>query len=177
MAIHDTWLSNLKTLVTIEGGGRKGIRAVADVAGLSEEYVYQLVAEKPNKDGGRREVGKAAASKIEAAFSNGRADGWFNHPIQTGTTLPAVYQPNQPNAAFPLAGRAGGAMDLGVVIDELAAAMLRTDPVDRAAAKAYLIGLCDAPDRLDLRDKIRATLEPPPAAQKPTPEAGAKRAA
>ena len=93
------------------------------------------------------------------------------------TTLPAIYQQTQQNALIPLAGRAVGAMDLEAAIDTVAAAMMQTDPVDRAAAKAYLIGLCDAPDRLDLRDKIRATLEPPPATQKPTPETGTKRAA
>ncbi len=80
MAIHDIWLNNLKALVETEGGGdrRKGLRAVADLAGISEEYVYQLVEGKPKKDGAPRQVGKVAAKKIAIAFANGRPESWFD---------------------------------------------------------------------------------------------------
>ncbi|MDO9277148.1 MAG: hypothetical protein Q7U05_01115 [Polaromonas sp.] len=78
MAIEDIWLSNLKALVTREGGGRRGLRAVADRAGLSEEYVYQLVAGKPKKDGTPRGVGKTAATKIARAFAEDGPESWFD---------------------------------------------------------------------------------------------------
>lgn len=80
MAIQDVWFSNLLDLVKREGGGRKGIRAVADVAGLSEEYVYQLVEKKPNKHGLARSIGKGAATKIARAFAQGRGEDWFDTP-------------------------------------------------------------------------------------------------
>lgn len=73
MAIHDIWLLNLKALVAMEGGGRKGIRTVADTTGLSEEYVYQLISEKPNKDGARREVGKRAGQDHFSEVRTGTA--------------------------------------------------------------------------------------------------------
>lgn len=80
MAIHDVWLHNLKALVDAEGGGdrRKGLRVVADVAGLSEEYIYQLIEGKPKKDGAPRQVGKMAAKKIALSFANGRPESWFD---------------------------------------------------------------------------------------------------
>ena len=78
MAIEDIWLSNLKALVTREGGGRRGLRAVADRAGLSEEYVYQLVVGKPKKDGTPRGVGKTAATKIARAFAEDGPESWFD---------------------------------------------------------------------------------------------------
>ena len=117
---------------------------------------------------------QSKGSLPQIAEALGISHKWLATGQGTPDTLPALLPP--PNTPPALAGGAGGAMDLGACIEGLAAAMMQSDPVDRAAAKAYLIGLCDAPDRLDLRDKIRATLEPPPA-QKHTPETGAKRAA
>lgn len=84
MAIQDVWFSNLKALVEIEGGGRRGIRAVADLSGLSEEYVYQLVSKKPNSKGIPREIGKEAAGKISKAFANGKSESWFDTPQEAG---------------------------------------------------------------------------------------------
>lgn len=80
MAIEDVWMKNLVGLVESLGQGdkRRGYREVAEIAGLSEEYVYQLVESKPNKDGEKRVVGKRAAKKIAIAFANGRALEWFD---------------------------------------------------------------------------------------------------
>ena len=83
MAIQDVWFSNLKALIESEGGGRRGIRSVADAAGLSEEYVYQLAEKKPNNKGVPREVGKEAAKKIARAFADGRPEGWFDAATAT----------------------------------------------------------------------------------------------
>ena len=56
----------------------------------------------------------------------------------------------------------GQHMHLVDALEMVAHALALADPVDRAAVKAYLSGLCDAPDRADLREKIRTALEPPP---------------
>lgn len=88
MAVEDTWLLNLKALVEAEGGGRKGIRIVADIADLSEEYVYQLVSGKPNAQGVPRSVGKGAANKIAKGFANGRSLNWFDLPYTVSASDP-----------------------------------------------------------------------------------------
>ena len=80
MAIEDTWLRNLTKLVDQLGKGKRrdGYREVAEVAGLSEEYIYQLVERKPKKDGSLPVVGKRVANKIRSAFANGRPESWFD---------------------------------------------------------------------------------------------------
>ncbi len=78
MAIQDIWLTNLKALVEKEGGGRKGVRSVADISGLNEEYIHQLATDKPTKSGKVRYPGKEAADKIAAGFANGRPLSWFD---------------------------------------------------------------------------------------------------
>lgn len=92
MAIQDVWLRNLKKLVEQEGNGRAGLRTVATLSGLSEEYIYQLVEGKPKKNGEPREVGKVAARKIAAAFADGRRPDWFDQEWGTdahaGASLP-----------------------------------------------------------------------------------------
>ncbi|MES2685523.1 MAG: hypothetical protein V4706_01810 [Pseudomonadota bacterium] len=103
MAVHDIWLYNLKALVESEGNGdrRKGMRAVADLANLSEEYIYQLIEGKPKKDGEPRQVGKVAARKIALAFANGRPESWFDSMdggISGAPQLPGAASGQQPYA-------------------------------------------------------------------------------
>ncbi len=124
MAIHDIWLLNLKALVAMEGGGRKGIRTVADTTGLSEEYVYQLISEKPNKDGARREVGKRAAKIISAKFAQGRPDGWFDIPQNLGENFP----PNSPNSASNQAVALANSVQ--AAINVVAPAQLKANEID-----------------------------------------------
>lgn len=85
MAIEDTWLRNLTLLVDQLGKGKRrdGYREVAEIARLSEEYIYQLVEQKPKKDGSLPVVGKRVANKIRSAFANGRPESWFDEE-QTG---------------------------------------------------------------------------------------------
>lgn len=80
MAIEDTWLRNLTLLVDRLGKGKRrdGYREVAEIARLSEEYIYQLVEQKPKKDGSLPVVGKRVANRIRAAFANGRPESWFD---------------------------------------------------------------------------------------------------
>ena len=89
MSAQDNWLAHLKALVDREAPGdkkRPGIRAVATRAGLSEEYVYQLYADKPNKDGSPRKVGLDAAKAIARAFADGRDPSWFDVPITAASS-------------------------------------------------------------------------------------------
>lgn len=87
MAIQDTWLMNLQALVLQEGHGdkRAGYRAIADMTGMSEEYIYQLAEGKPKSDGTPREVGKSAAKKIGKAYGEGRPENWFDLPSPAAT--------------------------------------------------------------------------------------------
>ena len=43
---------------------------VADRAGLSEQYLYQIVAKKPMTSGKPRSIGKRARDKLDKAFPN-----------------------------------------------------------------------------------------------------------
>ena len=92
MGIQDYWHANLVALVQAEGAGdeRRGYQAVAERTGLSEEYIYQLVKKKPRSDGKPREVGKAAARKIEQAYAAGRPTGWFDRPFGVNPTAHPV---------------------------------------------------------------------------------------
>ncbi len=90
MTIQNTWLLNLLALVEAEGGGRRGIRAVADASGLAEEYVYQLVERKVSARGKPHNIGKVAAQKIARAFAGGRDEAWFNNPPATPGAAPAL---------------------------------------------------------------------------------------
>ena len=112
MAIQDVWFANLKTLVENEGGGRRGIRAVADLSGLSEEYVYQLVEKKPNNKGIPREIGKEAAGKIARAFAQGREINWFDQDHDT-----APKQSKQ-NSSQALVNQAQSAINRGATISQ-----------------------------------------------------------
>jgi hypothetical protein len=80
MGIQDNWHANLLALVEAEGNGieRRGFKAIAAKAELSEEYIYQVAKKKPRPDGKPREIGKQAALKIAAAYSEGRPPGWFD---------------------------------------------------------------------------------------------------
>ncbi len=81
MGVQENWLANLRSLVDAHAHGedtRTGLRIVASAAGLSEEYVYQLYAGKPNTDGSPRNMGTRAANAIARAFGDGRDPNWFN---------------------------------------------------------------------------------------------------
>ncbi len=144
MAIQDIWLANLKALVAIEGNGekRKGLRQVADVSGLSEEYIYQLVEGKPKKNGDPREVGKAAAKKIALAFANGRPDSWFDSPsFDQGQILPSVT--GVPQAA---AARTSAGLTLGQAMEFLADYLAALQASDRKEAMRQIGRIVDEPE-------------------------------
>lgn len=79
--VQDNWLANLRALVDSHAEGadkRPGFRLVAQTAGLSEEYIYQLYEAKPKADGSPRLVGPRAAKSLARAFANGRPHDWFD---------------------------------------------------------------------------------------------------
>lgn len=101
MAIHDIWLENLTALVRTEGKGRRnrdGLRAVADLVGASEEYIYQLVERKPKKDGTLRQIGKELAKKIDAAYAPEKGAGWFDRPINEASFTKIASFSSQPSS-------------------------------------------------------------------------------
>ncbi|MDP3651625.1 MAG: hypothetical protein Q8R67_08075 [Rhodoferax sp.] len=149
MAIQDIWLLNLRNLVASEGGGRVGIRAVADLSGLSEEYVYQLVAGKPNKHGAPREVGPAAARKITAAFSQGRAKDWFDTPNGVTTdNSPPISPQSQPLAPANTAQAATKkvATPIDQIMADLAQYLMEMDDDARHSAADVLRNLTHKPE-------------------------------
>lgn len=115
---------------------------------------------------GRRGLGDDLAKRLETRYK--KPEGWFDGVPSTGNSS------SDGQESAPLPGVRGGG--LRAAIDALALALVAIDPVDRAAAKAYLAGLCDAPDRVDLRERICTALEPPTSHQV-MPETGAKRIA
>ncbi|MDP2367658.1 hypothetical protein [Rhodoferax sp.] len=77
-AIQDVWRRHLEALVEQEGKGRRGLRAVADLSGVSEEYLYQIITGKLRSNGKPAEIGKSTARKIALAFAQGRPEDWFD---------------------------------------------------------------------------------------------------
>ena len=132
MAIQDVWFSNLKALIQNEGGGRRGIRAVADASGLSEEYVYQLAEKKLNSKGVPREIGKDAANKIAISFANGRNIDWFDE-LQKPDAISPDNKPNQgPAQSAPAQGainiNSNQVMQAKDVVEALAGLLAEADP-------------------------------------------------
>lgn len=123
MAIQDIWKENLKALIKAEGDGRSGLRTVALAAHLSEEYLHQIVTGKLRQTGKPHEVGKAAARKISIAFANGRADNWFDTPVNTAPPLQrdapinVVQSTIQPGNRYAI--RSAFAQDLAATFDKL----------------------------------------------------------
>lgn len=115
---------------------------------------------------GYRALRDKALRRIEE--KTGKPEGWFDSVAAGGN-----FASGGQELAIPPSARGGGS--LRAAIDALALALVAIDPVDRAAAKAYLAGLCDAPDRVDLRERICTALEPPPS-HRVIPETGAKSA-
>jgi hypothetical protein len=85
MSVAENRLAHLKALVEREaqaaGGTERqqrsaGYRVVADMAGLTYDYVYQLVNNKSRKT----KIGDEAAAKIDRAFRGARQPGWFDMP-------------------------------------------------------------------------------------------------
>ena len=72
-----------------------GRHTVANKAGLSEQYLYQIIARKPMANGGRRSVGKVAREKITKAFPD-----WLIDDKKT----PQIKQVNEPAASYVLHG-------------------------------------------------------------------------
>jgi len=151
MAIEDIWLCNLKALVTKEGGGRRGLRAVADSAGLSEEYVYQLVEGKPKKDGTPRGVGKTAATKIARAFADGGPEGWFDTAEFEQTATPA----NEPSRSSL---KAGG-VDLDAALQVLSSHLAGVSEKRRATVVGLLTDLVHSPDDGQILDFLKTMLD------------------
>lgn len=145
MAIHDVWLHNLRSLVDAEGDGdkRKGLRSVADLSGLSEEYIYQLIEGKPKKDGAPRQVGKVAAKKIASAFANGRPESWFDAMCATPNSLSSGANPppqiNERRASYR-------AVSLEAAVEGLARHFESVDGYDKATAISLLTTLANSPD-------------------------------
>lgn len=168
MAIQDVWFSNLKALIESEGGGRRGIRAVADATGLSEEYVYQLAEKKQNSKGIAREVGKSAAKKISDAFANGRPDGWFDAITATATlTAPSptlVATGSAQNHALAPVQQAlpatNNVASLDVTLGELTAYLAQVEPSRRESVVTLMASLVRTPDDDGLRAALTALLTP-----------------
>lgn len=121
---------------------------------------------------GYRALREKAVKRLEE--KTGKPAGWFDRPI-----LSDEAHTTKPPPGFVerrLSGTQGAPPDLKAAIGVLAQSLAGIDPVDRAAAKAYLMGLCDAPDRQDLLDKVRAALDPP-ASHQAMPEIGTQRTA
>lgn len=147
MAIHDIWLANLKDLVKAEGKGnqRRGLRAVADVAGLSEEYLYQLVEGKLKKNGEPRQVGPDAAEKISKGFREGRDENWFD--VRTPSKAQADTGPLLANGLIEqlaMALRTVGADERDGVSRKLAALALAPDSAQLVAALNNALSVRDA---------------------------------
>ena len=148
MAIQDIWFSNLKTLIKAEGGGRRGIRAVADASGLSEEYIYQLAEKKPNSKGVPREIGKDAARKIAIAFALGRDESWFDANTQSGGIAPLYTGgANQPLAPVEPAQAATKTIaTLAQITEALAGYLMHMDDDGRDDAADILRKLAHKPE-------------------------------
>jgi len=109
------------------------------VAGLSEEYVYQLAEKKPKKNGKPREVGKDAAEKIAKAFANGRPDDWFDRLSEPEPAAPAQHTAQDPASTYHTA-------NLGKTIADLSAYLQQLDVSDRAEALRMLGRLAHEPE-------------------------------
>lgn len=140
MAIEDIWMSNLIHLVTTCGGGdkRRGYREVAETAGLSEEYIYQLVEGKLDKNGKQRTVGKRAAKKIAEAFANGRTLDWFDFEVRVEqpTSVPALVSQQ---VVLPVT--------LEQALEVVVLALQNTDELSRLQAKPLLQHLLEHPEQ------------------------------
>lgn len=107
MTAQDNWMRHFKALVREEAGSddriaiRKGLRQVADLAGTSEEYVYQLYYGKALRpDGQPRPISPAFAKKLAAAFADGRALDWIDKPPPGGAEADTDSQVNEQAASY-----------------------------------------------------------------------------
>lgn len=86
MSVQENWLANLRATVDAEASGplprdkRRGYRAVADLTGFNEEFIYQLYSGKPKANGQPRVVSPELAAAIGRAFANGRQLDWIDQP-------------------------------------------------------------------------------------------------
>ncbi len=151
MAIQDVWFANLKTLIEKEGGGRRGIRAVADLSGLSEEYVYQLATKKPNKKGVPREIGKEAAGKISKAFAQDKTENWFDTLVFSPEKNRDSLNNSALNNPLALINQAQTAINdvasLEQSLEGLAHYLAGLHEADKVEAMKMIAGLADNPDR------------------------------
>ncbi len=136
MAIHDIWLDNLTRLVMQEGNGiqRPGLRAVSAMSGVSEEYIYQLITRKTNKDGSQKQFGKALARKIDTAYAKERGEGWFDKPF------------HEKDAVEEDGSAENAPTKISQSIHHIVEALRRATHPERAAVKSLLPNLIDDPE-------------------------------
>jgi transcriptional regulator with XRE-family HTH domain len=72
----------------------KGRHRVAELSGLSEQYIYQIISGKPMQSGQKRSIGKLARGKLTQAFPD-----WLDPQNQSPSSVRDIAAP--PYTATP----------------------------------------------------------------------------
>jgi hypothetical protein len=178
MAAEENRLAHFRRLVeslSPEGKGgkpllREGYRVVADEAGLTYDYVYQVYTGKS----GKTRLGEDAVKKISKAFGKDKPADWMDHPVGVAN-VDHDFGPIRPPT-------------LEEAWDRIAEALTSLDEIGREMAVSILTSLAKSPEKPGMSFQMLETLvrvhgrrpqDPPPAptkTKKTTTSAPATRA-